>query len=342
MNRQMSQAVTLYESFREKAPKKVITMPVSIPRVVAMMGHVEAIEYRTTHAGKVTLYKHDFGKGARPLLCVSGDGRQLMLLGGRYEWTDRGIQDEDASGRLIGNPKHGKTINPRKGTPAHICPICNKAGGSHCPDALHFLRLPGEYAHPRCVQKASAKVIGTAPVRAHTHKKIFYFETHADAKEYALTHGFPIDRIIPYQRGWAIQLRKSGPYVGNPKKPQSHKMLQKSFAAYVKAFKPSRVMQRKAIKLLKADSTGWIRAGWHRLFQAAETGKMQHAPRTNPKRSPRSRNASPMLAGYEDAKAGLVSYALKQRGGAAQKAYSDGYMTGAVERRNEIQNRRPV
>jgi hypothetical protein len=233
------------------------------------MGHVEGIDYRTTHAGKVTLYRHKFTKGSRPLLCVSGDGRQLMLLGGRYEWTDRGIQDEDASGRLIGNPKHGRSINPKKAAPAHICPICNKSGGSHVPDALHALHLPGEYAHPRCVQKAFSKLKGVAPAKAHAHKKVYYFETHGDAKEYAITHGFPIDRIIPYQRGWAIQLRKSGPYVGNPKK-RTHKTIRADYARYVRTFKPSLALQKKAVKLFNGDPVKWIGAGWHRLFQCAE------------------------------------------------------------------------
>lgn len=108
--RQLRQAVALYESFREKKPRKVATVKVSVPAVVACMGHVEFIGYRTTHGKKLTLYKHDFAPGSRPLLCVSADGRQLMLLGGRYKWTDRGIVDRDAKDREIENESHGEPI----------------------------------------------------------------------------------------------------------------------------------------------------------------------------------------------------------------------------------------
>jgi hypothetical protein len=114
MKKQLSQAVELYESFREAKPRKLARMNVKIPRVVACMGHVEGIDYRTTHGKKVTLYRHKFAAGSRPLLCVSSDGRQLMLLGGLYQWTDRGIVDRDARGRERPDPKHGKRINPRK------------------------------------------------------------------------------------------------------------------------------------------------------------------------------------------------------------------------------------
>ncbi len=46
------------------------------------------------------------------------------------------------------------------------------------------------------------------------HKGVFYFATFQVARQYALDNGFPTNRIIAYTRGWAIQLRVSGPYVG--------------------------------------------------------------------------------------------------------------------------------
>ena len=46
------------------------------------------------------------------------------------------------------------------------------------------------------------------------HKGIFYFPSYESAREFADSQGHPTDRIIAYERGWAIQLRKSGPYVG--------------------------------------------------------------------------------------------------------------------------------
>jgi hypothetical protein len=45
-----------------------------------------------------------------------------------------------------------------------------------------------------------------------TFKGIYYFSSYDEAREYALSNGFPTNRIIHYTRGWAIQLRVSGPY----------------------------------------------------------------------------------------------------------------------------------
>lgn len=114
MNRRLAQAVTLYESFREKRPKRLAKLRVDIPKVVACMGHVEALDYRTTHGKKVTLYHHNFAAGSRPLLCVSANGRQLMLLGGRYEFTGRGIVDQDAAGREIETARRKFYQPPKK------------------------------------------------------------------------------------------------------------------------------------------------------------------------------------------------------------------------------------
>jgi hypothetical protein len=114
LNKAIGQAVRLYESFREARPRKVGAVKVKVPRAVAVMGYVEAIDYRTTHGGKTELYRHDFAPGSRPLLAVSADGKQVLLLGGRYQFTEQGIVDKDARGRLIKNPGHGKTLNPRK------------------------------------------------------------------------------------------------------------------------------------------------------------------------------------------------------------------------------------
>jgi len=45
-------------------------------------------------------------------------------------------------------------------------------------------------------------------------KGIYYFSSYEKARQYALDDNWPIDRIRPYQLGWAIQLYISGPYVG--------------------------------------------------------------------------------------------------------------------------------
>lgn len=112
---EMRAAAKLYESFRERTPRRIKKVGIAVPRIAVDIGHVEYIGYRTTHGKKLTLYQHDFGPGSRPLLCVSPDGRQLLLLGGRYVFTERGIVDRDIEGREIENDAHGKPMrsNPR-------------------------------------------------------------------------------------------------------------------------------------------------------------------------------------------------------------------------------------
>jgi len=43
---------------------------------------------------------------------------------------------------------------------------------------------------------------------------VTYFPDYAAARDAAVACGLTADRIIPYQLGWAVQLRISGPYAG--------------------------------------------------------------------------------------------------------------------------------
>lgn len=101
-------AVDLYTSFRERKPTRLKVVHFDVPEAVIVIGHVDEICYTTTHGNKPEHYSHEFQSGSRPLLCASHDGKQLLLLGGRYEFTDRGIVDKDAKGRLNFDPDHGK------------------------------------------------------------------------------------------------------------------------------------------------------------------------------------------------------------------------------------------
>jgi len=46
------------------------------------------------------------------------------------------------------------------------------------------------------------------------YKGVYYFPTRQLATAYAMANDWPVDRLIEYDRGWAVQLRISGPYVG--------------------------------------------------------------------------------------------------------------------------------
>lgn len=282
----VQKAVTLFESFREAAPRRIGVVKMAIPKAVAVMGYVEGIDYRTTHGGKVTLYHHDFEPGSRPLLAVSADGRQLLLLGGRYEFTERGIVDKDARGREIENPKHGRNINPKR-DPGRMTQaqafaqiralgltvkktgegneirVTVKSGNPDTDEAVAYYtddledavstaadiarrwaadprnrvsnpgkrgrRVRSEYAANREMQRGARK-----PPTYHEHmdRKTrrknpgkgystdraghVYFHDLAEAERHARRL---LGRAVHYEKGWAVQKRKSGPYLTEAELP---------------------------------------------------------------------------------------------------------------------------
>jgi hypothetical protein len=106
VQRQLRTAIDLYSRFRNQPARKVAHVELSVPEVVLVVGHLEYVGYRTTDGRELKLYQHDFAPGSRPILAVSADGKQLVLLGGRYQFTHRGIVDHDRYGREIENEAH--------------------------------------------------------------------------------------------------------------------------------------------------------------------------------------------------------------------------------------------
>jgi hypothetical protein len=62
-----------------------------------VIGELDLIGYRVKRegvdGGRMVRYGHRFSKRSRPLLAVSKDGNQLLIVGGRYEFTEAGIED---------------------------------------------------------------------------------------------------------------------------------------------------------------------------------------------------------------------------------------------------------
>lgn len=87
----VKQAARLYESFHGQAPRSVKRVASKPVQVAMAIGRLEAVIYQTPD-GK--LYKHEFRGAARPVLAASHDGRKLVVQGGRYRMTWRGIVDK--------------------------------------------------------------------------------------------------------------------------------------------------------------------------------------------------------------------------------------------------------
>lgn len=91
---QLREAVKLYEDFtgHDGETVAVIDKPV-IPDVMILVGEVDGILYSTVRDGVYEKYIHEFNRKSRPLFAVSHDGKSLHMLGGAYDFTDRGIVD---------------------------------------------------------------------------------------------------------------------------------------------------------------------------------------------------------------------------------------------------------
>jgi len=69
------------------------TVRIRNPKTGLVVGDLDGVLYTTVRDGKTEHYQHDFKKGSRPLLAASSDGKSLHILGGEYEFTERGIED---------------------------------------------------------------------------------------------------------------------------------------------------------------------------------------------------------------------------------------------------------
>lgn len=107
---ELEKAYRLYEDFCEDKPRRARVVNITLPKAAMLMGTVTAIEYTTTHQGETTLYRHLFAVGSRPFLAAGTKGKnRLVLFGGRYHVTERGIVDLDQAGHEIEHTKRKKT-----------------------------------------------------------------------------------------------------------------------------------------------------------------------------------------------------------------------------------------
>ena len=91
---QIEQAADLYERFSGHDAVELgrVKIP-ELPKVGVAIGTVDGIMYSTVRDGVVEKYIHKFHKRDCPLFVVAPDGKSLYLLGGVYNFTERGIVD---------------------------------------------------------------------------------------------------------------------------------------------------------------------------------------------------------------------------------------------------------
>ncbi len=95
--RNVRKAVRLYSDFHGENPRHEEEWQVEIPTTALEVGKVTGIMYKTRVDGRIQEFMHEFTGNSRPTLAASSDGRQLLLLGGDYKFTERGIVDGTVS-----------------------------------------------------------------------------------------------------------------------------------------------------------------------------------------------------------------------------------------------------
>lgn len=90
----VARAADLYERFSGHDPEELGRVKVPpLPKVAAVIGTCDGVLYTTVRDGVEERYIHEFAARDKPLLCVAPDGRQILLVGGRYRFTEAGIVD---------------------------------------------------------------------------------------------------------------------------------------------------------------------------------------------------------------------------------------------------------
>jgi hypothetical protein len=69
------------------------TVNLPTPRAALKVGTLDGVLYTTVRDGREESYIHKFRKRSRPTLAVGSNGKSLHVLGGEFEFTDRGIED---------------------------------------------------------------------------------------------------------------------------------------------------------------------------------------------------------------------------------------------------------
>ena len=86
-------AAKLYEDFTGDVPQYIERVRVDVPEVVLLVGELDAVLYSCHRDGKLEHYKHTFRKTSRPLLVTNETGTALFVVGGRFSFTEKGIED---------------------------------------------------------------------------------------------------------------------------------------------------------------------------------------------------------------------------------------------------------
>lgn len=94
------QAASRYERFSGHEAEAIgkVRIPAT-PKVGVCVGTLDGVLYTTVRDGQTEKYIHKFKAADKPMLVVSPDGKQILVVGGHYTFTERGIVDASDKSR---------------------------------------------------------------------------------------------------------------------------------------------------------------------------------------------------------------------------------------------------
>lgn len=95
--RKMMAGVELFQEFTGHDATHYDRVTLPDMSVCVQIGKLEGIAYETKRDGKTLKYFHQFKKAARPIFAVTHDGRALVIVGGAFRFTERGIVDTEGT-----------------------------------------------------------------------------------------------------------------------------------------------------------------------------------------------------------------------------------------------------
>ena len=92
-SQEIKNAARLLKNFSGHDASEAITVNDKGFKTGMVVGPLLAVGYETVKDGETLAFMHEFKKSSRPLLAASHDGKQLKIVGGRFQFTERGIVD---------------------------------------------------------------------------------------------------------------------------------------------------------------------------------------------------------------------------------------------------------
>lgn len=91
---ELRRAAALFEAFTGRKPERVQRIDLGPqPKTGLAFGQLIEVRYQSFRDGRY--YRHSFWpKNSRPLLIATHDGKQVLLVGGLYTFTERGIENK--------------------------------------------------------------------------------------------------------------------------------------------------------------------------------------------------------------------------------------------------------